>query len=373
MTFSLFDLLLIVIFSQGLFLLIVIQLMPNKNKEANKSLMLLLAIASIMLLGRVLLDHIQNPYFFRFGAVVDTMIYLFGPFLYIYIRRLTFREQKTFRLNWLHYIPAISYFGYFVWSLTVSNKVMRAFHQSGNANILYFFVILIGMISMVVYIIKSYLLFRVFKRNQASELSYNQHISKYILSLLIALSCFVILWVFSFVTIAFFKVYFRYINYDAMWISSSLLMYFVGFYSLTQPHIFRMPIKSIPTSEKNKERLKVAEVENLQKLIETAMGKEQLYLASDLSLSALAEKLKTTSNNLSWVLNKVYQKNFYEFVNEYRVRDFINRIKHDEHKQLTIFSIALEVGFNSKSTFNKAFKTITQETPSAYIKKIENS
>lgn len=371
MTFSLFDLLLVIISSQGLFLLIAIQLMPNKNKEANRSLALLLAIASIMLLGRVLLDHIQNPYFFRFGGVVDTMIYLFGPFLYIYIRRLTFREEKTFRLNWLHYIPAISYFGYFVWSLTVSNKVMRAFHQSGNANILYFFVILIGMISMTVYIIKSYLLFRVFKKNQASEISYDQHISKYILSLLIALSCFVILWVFSFVTIAFFKVYFRYINYDTMWISSSLLMYFVGFYSLTQPHIFRVPITTVTSTEKNKKRLKEEEVENIQKQIERTMQKEKAYLASDLSLSGLAKTLDTTSNNLSWVLNQIYQKSFYEFVNEYRVQDFINRIKNNDHKQLTIFSIALEVGFNSKSTFNKAFKTITKETPSAYIKKIE--
>jgi AraC-like DNA-binding protein len=373
MTFSLFDLLLITIFSQGLFLLIAIQLMPNKNKAANRALTFVLAIAIVMLLGRVLLHKVINPYFFRFGAVVDTMIYLFGPFLYIYIRRLTFREEKTFQLSWKHYIPAMLYFGYFIWSLTVSNAIIKSFHQSGNARVLYLFVELVGLVSIAAYIIKSYLLVRIFKKNQESELSYDQQVSKYLFSVLLALSCFAILWVFSFVNVYIYRIYYSFVSYDIMWISSSLLMYFVGFYSLTQPHIFRIPIEVVRSPEKNKERLKVAEVENLQKLIETAMGKEQLYLASDLSLSVLAEKLKTTSNNLSWVLNKVYQKNFYEFVNEYRVRDFINRIKNDEHKQLTIFSIALEVGFNSKSTFNKAFKTITQETPSAYIKKIENS
>ena len=373
MSFSFFDLFIIIIFSQGLFLLIAIQLMPNKNRAANRSLSFVLITANIMLIGRILVQHIESKIFLRLGGIVDFMIFLIGPFLYEYIRRLTFKEPKIYRLNWKHFIPAIIYLIYFSWNLLANNMVLKDFYDSGKIWIVYFFIELIGIVSIIFYIIKSYRLSFLFKKNEALKISYNQQISKYIISLLVALSCFVLLWIFSFVNGYFFRVYFQLVNYNAMWVSSSLLMYFIGFYSLTQPDIFRIPIVNVHNSENNKERLKLAEVEIIKQLIETSMRKEKIYLISDLSLSFFAEKIKTTPNNLSWVLNKVYQKNFYEFINEYRVKDFIERIKNNQHKQLTIFSVALESGFNTKSTFNKAFKTITKETPSSFIKKTEMS
>ena len=90
-------------------------------------------------------------------------------------------------------------------------------------------------------------------------------------------------------------------------------------------------------------------------------------------MSILANEINTTTNKLSWVLNNVYKKTFYELVNEYRVEDFLQRIKENNHKEFTVVSIAFDVGFNSKSTFYKAFKEITNFTPTEYIRKVENS
>jgi len=81
--------------------------------------------------------------------------------------------------------------------------------------------------------------------------------------------------------------------------------------------------------------------------------------------------LGTSTNDLSWLLNNVYQSNFYDYINQHRIAAFLEKIKEKEHKRHTLLFLSMEVGFNSKSTFNKAFKTILQDTPSNYIKKIE--
>ena len=114
MVFTAIDLLLIIISSQGIFLLIAIQLMPNKNKEANRALTAILAIASFMLLARVFAYHIEDRFLLRLGGTIDASIFLFGPFLYLYIRRMTFQENKIYQLNWKHYILVMIYFIYYI-------------------------------------------------------------------------------------------------------------------------------------------------------------------------------------------------------------------------------------------------------------------
>ncbi|WP_375560005.1 helix-turn-helix domain-containing protein [Bernardetia sp. OM2101] len=82
----------------------------------------------------------------------------------------------------------------------------------------------------------------------------------------------------------------------------------------------------------------------------------------------MAKKLDSSTHDLSWLLNTVYQKTFYDFVNEFRLKEFLSKIESQEYKQKTILALALEAGFNSKSTFNKVFKSTMQTTPSLYIK-----
>jgi AraC-like DNA-binding protein len=374
MSFSFLDILLIIILSQGLFLLLAIQLLPNKNKEANRTLTFMLIIASIMLLGRVIIYHYQHPLILRLGTVLDGTIYLFGPFLYCYIRRLTIVETVIYKLNWKHFIPLMIYGCYFIWTLTKSRDELLLMGSSMKLYRIFMVIEFSGIVSLIYYITKSYLILKVFKFNENFQLSYNQYVYKYVFSLLIALSIFVLLWGFSFVNAYFYFRFFKYVSYDIMWISVSLLMYFIGFYTLTQPQIFRMPIKSdsiIAAKEKVKNRLKPEEIKQLEEKIKYELLESKLYLKPDLNLHYFADKVATTPNNLSWFLNQVYEKSFYEFINEYRIKDFIEKIKNKQHKHHTLFSIALEVGFNSKSTFNKSFKMVMNDTPSSYINKLK--
>lgn len=122
-----------------------------------------------------------------------------------------------------------------------------------------------------------------------------------------------------------------------------------------------------------KNKLSKDEINKLQKLMNSFLEDKKGYVQPRLSLPILANQIGTTSNNLSWLLNNVYGKTFYQLINEYRVKDFLQRVDKEDYKELTLISIALEVGFNSKSTFYKAFKEIKKITPSEYISKIENS
>jgi AraC-like DNA-binding protein len=59
--------------------------------------------------------------------------------------------------------------------------------------------------------------------------------------------------------------------------------------------------------------------------------------------------------------------NFYNLVNEYRIKEVKDRLKSDKYKRLTILAIAYDSGFNSKSSFNTIFKEKTGQTPSEYL------
>lgn len=107
------------------------------------------------------------------------------------------------------------------------------------------------------------------------------------------------------------------------------------------------------------------------KKIDLVMTTEKPYLNSDLSLSDLANHLDINTKQLSQTINSYLGKNFYEFVNHYRVKHFIQKVEDSEQEKYTLLSLALDSGFKSKSTFNDAFKKITEKTPTEYIKKLK--
>ena len=101
----------------------------------------------------------------------------------------------------------------------------------------------------------------------------------------------------------------------------------------------------------------------LQQRIET----EKLHLNPDVSLRLLAGELGIHSNQLSWLLNDGFGKNFNEFINHYRVEEFKTLAKLPENAHLTIMSIAYDCGFNSKTVFNTYFKKEMGLTPKQFL------
>lgn len=93
------------------------------------------------------------------------------------------------------------------------------------------------------------------------------------------------------------------------------------------------------------------------------MEEQKIYLEPQLSLKDMANQLRSNPSVISAAINQNFGKNFNDFVNEYRVREFQTRQSLPENKNFTLLAIALDCGFNSKSTFNRSFKKITGKPP----------
>ena len=106
--------------------------------------------------------------------------------------------------------------------------------------------------------------------------------------------------------------------------------------------------------------------------LKEVMEDEKPYLENDLNINELAKVLKTTFHKLSQVINESFHQNFYDFINNYRVKESKQLLENPKNEKYTIISIAYISGFSSKSCFYKAFRKQTGMTPREYLKKIKS-
>lgn len=118
-------------------------------------------------------------------------------------------------------------------------------------------------------------------------------------------------------------------------------------------------------SEYKKSSLKTDIATKKHKELLAFMTKEKPYINPKLTLAELAQSLSIPTNHLSQIINQYEQVNFHDFVNKYRVEEFIQNVQ--SNKSFSLLGHAFDSGFNSKSTFNSAFKKCKSVTPSQYI------
>ena len=96
---------------------------------------------------------------------------------------------------------------------------------------------------------------------------------------------------------------------------------------------------------------------------------KKAYQDAELSLVQMAKQLKTNPTILSKVINQGFGKNFNDFVNHYRIEAVKEKLQAGEQKTQTLLGIAYDCGFNSKATFNRAFKKATGASPKEWMEK----
>lgn len=112
-----------------------------------------------------------------------------------------------------------------------------------------------------------------------------------------------------------------------------------------------------------------ADLVSLLNDIDAQIVKKELYRIPNLSLTQLANEVALTPRELSYVINKVSGRNFSDFINSYRVKEVARTLSCENTKNINLLELSLEVGFNSKSTFNTMFKREFGCTPSEFRKK----
>ncbi|NRB77639.1 MAG: AraC family transcriptional regulator [Saccharospirillaceae bacterium] len=130
--------------------------------------------------------------------------------------------------------------------------------------------------------------------------------------------------------------------------------------------------ESKPEQDKhNSGALDVSTRDCILKDVKQYMENEHAYKDNQLNLISLSELVGVSTHHLSEVLNQHEGKNFYQFVNDYRVNYVCEHlIKGSKPK---IIELALDAGFSSKSTFNAVFKQFTGLSPTQYRQKVQNT
>lgn len=150
--------------------------------------------------------------------------------------------------------------------------------------------------------------------------------------------------------------------YYPTWIGMFIMIFWLGYFMILHRDFFE--IDTIKETAKSSE-LSEKTTEHYQHLL-TLMQKEKLYKNPDLNMNLLAQKANLSNGYLSQIINQKEGKNFYDFVNTYRVEEVKANLSNPKYAHYSILGIGLEAGFKSKSTFNAAFKKITGKTPSAF-------
>ncbi|HOP65371.1 MAG TPA: helix-turn-helix domain-containing protein, partial [Spirochaetota bacterium] len=140
------------------------------------------------------------------------------------------------------------------------------------------------------------------------------------------------------------------------------LWYFI--FSFRYPEFTQKAIRDARTIRYQNNMLSGIDSDAVLERLDELMEDEKLYTDYELTLPKLSGLLMITPHQLSKILNSKRNINFRTLINSWRVKESIRQMA--EHPERTILEIAMESGFNSKSSFNSVFLKSTGQTPSEY-------
>ncbi len=309
---------------------------------------------------------------------------LHAPFFFLYIFALT--QQRKVRLK--HYIflfaPFIAYAIHFLYYyLWVFDAVKISISQgllfiNGALSWSWLFFVVLFLIIEPIYLVLSFVLFKRYQKRLLESVSDIDRINLNWLNVLL------FFWLIS----AIFLVPIGTLVVSWGWVSTALMemlievasvifFFVVGFYGFKQTTIFtNLELKEVlpeRTATGNYERSglsqELAKEYHIQLL--KLMEEKKCWLNGELTAGELSQLLGVSPNHLSQILNKEQHQNFFDFINSYRVKEVIRKMEDPGNDHLTLLAMALDSGFNSKTSFNTVFKKVTHQTPSHYYKSVQ--
>ena len=304
-------------------------------------------------------------------------LYLIGPVFYFYVKALLDKNLKLKQNDIIHFVPAL---GYLIYSLVVfiSDKFILNefyFYADGKDKDLDFWYQMAGLISMLFYLFMSLKDYFAYRKLSLQQVSFADEIAfKWIKHFTVAFSVILILRVLFFVLNPewgeFGSKYWYYLCFSILLLYISITGYTHTIKTSLKPS-YRM-LKIEPEKEERKSKNDSEEVlafEKWKKEITYLFEVKEIYKNPNLTLTDVANQLNTNRNIISKTINKEFEMNFNDFVNQKRAEAVIQMLKKGMQTTNTLLGIAFENGFNSKTTFNRAFKKYTSYSPKQFIEK----
>jgi AraC-like DNA-binding protein len=148
----------------------------------------------------------------------------------------------------------------------------------------------------------------------------------------------------------------------------ALNTFMTGYLAMLQPEIFFGPLEARPVRRYERSSLTPENAALHKTRLLEMMEREKSFLDPEITLPKLAQALEIPVAHLSRVINDLFGRNFYEFINHYRVEDAKRRLAMPDAGREKLITVALDCGFNSLATFNRVFKELAGRTPSDYRK-----
>jgi len=352
-----------------------ILLFSKKNKSLTDNILFVwLIVIGIHLTGYFLNYKGYWEIYPHLIGITTPFPFLYGPFLYLYVLYSIKTKTHLQKADYMHFAPALISYLYmipFYFFYSVEEKILVDKGLIDDFNI-FSNIILIGFIlSGISYSILSYCKLVQRKKVVEENFSNNNRINLNWLR-------YTILGIVSvFITVAIVTILRKVLGFEFPF-NADILFYsiiasfvvYIGYSGIRQQDLFLNTVINEDElvkveSEYKKSSLKLDIATKKHGELLQLMKNEKPYLNPKLTLTELAERLTISSNHLSQIINQYEQVNFHDFINKYRVEQFIQNVQNN--KGFSLLGHALDSGFNSKSTFNSVFKKVKSVTPSQYI------
>jgi len=350
----------------------------TKHKTSNSLFALFVVICAIDAcepLFNLFTDGPSNLGIFR-----TTFAFLQIPVFYLYVLSVCFTDFKLKRQHLLHLLPFIVSNLVLVprfYSVDIASKI--SFIQNRQSMIELQFIHILIHTQIIAYIIAVFMILKKAKKLYLENYS-GTSINSYN-------------WLFQFTSvltflyfIALVKNIFKFSDYPAFSQSLKtgglvlhlLIVCWYLFKALNNPDLFRSIdsklklVKNIISEEVNNPQHVVNEKEYSEELLKLKhyMTTKKPFLNPSLTIQDVSKDIAIPVRDLSLLINHKLEQHFYDFVNTYRIESAMEILKDATKSKVTILEILYEVGFNSKSSFNTAFKKHTGNTPTEYRKNL---
>ena len=368
--------------AQALLLALVLVSVKRGNRTANRILAAFAATISILITWAFLNSThsiSQFPHLLRINHPFD---FVAGPLLYLYVRALTSSRPEVRRKDLLHFIPfglAVLYLlPYYFQSREVK---LRLYYALADMQWYYVRSSLALLLALVYFVFIGFMIARYLRTVKEEKSPAVRAVISQIKLLSIS---FVALWLAASIRHLSDVLYPEYIRFTNLVLPSgaTIFIYAMAYFGLRTPETLigsaaaatdahpptPEPEALMPATKYEKSTLTSQRSEQYLTKLLAVMARDKPYMDGDLSLPKLATKLSVSAHHLSQIINERLNQNFFDFVNTYRVEEAKRMLLDPAKRHYSLLAIAEEVGFNSKSAFNMAFKKQTNMTPSGFRK-----
>ncbi|MCR9249270.1 MAG: AraC family transcriptional regulator [bacterium] len=327
----------------GVFLALFLFTYSKGSIQANRLLALLLIVLSFRIGKSVFLEFTPDLDVKFIFTGLGTMMFI-GPLFLLLVRTVIDSEYKIKSSSIIHFIPALLGIGFGLW---INDQHLE------TLPILVFFVLFLGYyFHYLIYLLIGYRTLTKIKGVESKQASLR----------LVRLMFYglLIIWL-AYITNLFEET----IPYIIGPVLYSIVAYAISFIVIKNGLIEKVSLQKYKSTQVSDDQIELL----FNKVIKL-FDDEEFHRSPDATLKNLAQKLNTSTQVLSMVINEKSNMNFNNFVNQYRINHAIQLFKNQNYDHQNIASIAFEVGFNSISSFNTAFKKQIGTTPLSYRKEL---